>query len=199
MLYSEKYKVQWWRVMRNASRTLEEIPIKLGFTDKERSHSCLVHNPEWSVVLCCRNPYGRAISFWLLRNFTDINYEHRVTFESYIKSPNEFFTINETNLFEPIDVLKQYPEMPKYVIRFENMYNDLMEIPFIVENFNELSEILYRIKLNPRRYKEQYVEDIEKPYSSFYTQELADIVWENKQYEFEYWGYSRDSWKTLMN
>ena len=47
-------------------------------------------------------------------------------------------------------------------------------------------------------YKEQYTIDIQIPYSEYYTQELADIVWGKKQYEFEYWGYERDSWKTLI-
>ena len=115
-----------------------------------------------------------------------------------MKSQNEFLNMGENEPFEPIGTLKLYPEMPKYVVRFENMYNDLMSIPFIEENFNELSKILYEIKLNPNRYKIQYVESIEKPYSSFYTQELADIVWEHKKFEFEFWGYSRDSWKTLI-
>lgn len=198
MLYSEKYKVQWWRVMRNASRTLEEIPVKLGFTDKERTHSCLVHNPEWPVVLCCRNPYSRAISFWLLRNMTDYNSENRVNFETYIKSKNEFFALTDIDSHEPISVLKKHPQMPKYVIRFENMYEDLMKIPFIEENYNELSTILYVIKFDPSRYKEQYIEKINQPYSFYYTQELADIVWEHKKFEFEFWDYSRDSWKTLI-
>ena len=29
MWYSEKYQVQWWRVMRNASRALDKIPKNL--------------------------------------------------------------------------------------------------------------------------------------------------------------------------
>lgn len=197
MLYSEKYKVQWWRVMRNASRTLEEIPIKLGFIDKEKTHSCLVYNPDWHVVLCSRNPYSRAISFWLLRNKVESPLNPSSDFETYIKSDNEYFSISLGNPFEPITFLNKSPQILKYVIRFENIYNDLMNIPFIQENQNVLSEILNTIRFDSRRYKAQYTEDIIQPYSSFYTQELADIVWEQKQYEFEYWGYSRDSWKTI--
>jgi hypothetical protein len=37
-----------------------------------------------------------------------------------------------------------------------------------------------------------------KPYFEFYTQELADIVYTQKQSEFELGGYQRDSWKTLV-
>lgn len=198
MLYSEKYKVQWWRVMRNASRTLEEVPIKLGFIDKERTHSCLVHNPDWHVVVCCRNPYGRAISFWLLRNKTENLTSLSLSFEEYLRSKNEYFSISEGEIFEPITTLNKHPQMPQYIIRFENIYDDLMNIPFVQENQNVLSRTLISIKYEPRRYKAQYTEDITQAYSSFYNQELADIVWNEKQYEFEYWGYSRDSWKTLI-
>ena len=35
MWYSEKYQVQWWRVMRNASRALDKIPKNLGFVEIE--------------------------------------------------------------------------------------------------------------------------------------------------------------------
>lgn len=199
MLYSEKYKVQWWRVMRNASRTLEEIPIRLSFTEKRRTHECIIENSSWPIVLCCRNPYSRAVSFWQLRHNTELYYENRVNFETFLKNENEYFNQNLVNPIEPITILTQNPDTPKYIIRFENMYGDLMKIPFIIQDYDKVSDILDRIRFNPRRYKEQYVDDITEPYHTFYTQELADIVWENKQYEFEYWGYSRDSWKTLMN
>jgi Sulfotransferase domain len=199
MLYSEKYQVQWWRVMRNASRALEGIPRKLNFVDFEHSHRCLIKNPDWSVVLCCRNPYGRAISFWLLRNKYQDCHQNNLSFEEYLQdNKNEYFRFVLGELYEPITVLEQNPNLKVQLIRYENFYNDLFKIPFVKENYELLSDYLEMLR-DPNLYRGEYTIDLSTPYHEFYTQELADIVWNKKQYEFEYWGYERESWKTLIH
>ena len=81
---------------------------------------------------------------------------------------------------------------------FENLVEDVSKLPFVQENYKLVERSIEELVEYKDGYKQQYTIDIETPYYDYYTQELADIVWNKKQYEFEYWGYERDSWKTLI-
>lgn len=198
MWYSEKYQVQWWRVMRNASRALDKIPKNLGFVEMDVSHGCVIKNPNWGVVCTCRNPYSRAVSFWILRNRINYSHNQEVSLEKYLKGPNEYFNFQVGHDWDPITNLKKNPNIQKHIIRFENLVEDVSNLPFVTENYHLVRRNIEELTEYKDGYKEQYTIDIQIPYSEYYTQELADIVWEKKQYEFEYWGYERDSWKTLI-
>jgi hypothetical protein len=78
------------------------------------------------------------------------------------------------------------------------LVEDVSNLPFVTENYHLVKRNIEELTEFKDGYKEQYTVDTQIPYSEYYTQELADIVWEKKQYEFEYWGYERDSWKTLI-
>jgi len=198
MWYSEKYQVQWWRVMRNASRALDKIPKNLGFVEMDVSHGCVIKNPNWGVVCTCRNPYSRAVSFWILRNRINYSHNQEVSLEKYLKGPNEYFNFQVGHDWNPITNLQKNPNIQKHIIRFENLVEDVSNLPFVTENYHLVRRNIEELTEYKDGYKEQYTIDIQIPYSEYYTQELADIVWEKKQYEFEYWGYERDSWKTLI-
>ena len=198
MWYSEKYQVQWWRVMRNASRALDKIPKNLGFVEMDVSHGCVIKNPNWGVVCTCRNPYSRAVSFWILRNRINYSHNEEVSLEKYLKKPNEYFNFQVGHDWDPITNLQKNSNIQKHIIRFENLVEDVSNLPFVTENYHLVRRNIEELTEYKDGYKEQYTIDIQIPYSEYYTQELADIVWEKKQYEFEYWGYERDSWKTLI-
>ena len=198
MWYSEKYQVQWWRVMRNASRALDKIPKNLGFVEMDVSHGCVIKNPNWGVVCTCRNPYSRAVSFWILRNRINYSHNEEVSLEKYLKKPNEYFNFQVGHDWDPITNLQKNSNIQKHIIRFENLVEDVSNLPFVTENYHLVRRNIEELTEYKNGYKEQYTIDIQIPYSEYYTQELADIVWEKKQYEFEYWGYERDSWKTLI-
>ena len=198
MWYSEKYQLQWWRVMRNASRALDKIPKNLGFVEMDVSHGCVIKNPNWGVVCTCRNPYSRAVSFWILRNRINYSHNEEVSLEKYLKKPNEYFNFQVGHDWDPITNLQKNSNIQKHIIRFENLVEDVSNLPFVTENYHLVRRNIEELTEYKNGYKEQYTIDIQIPYSEYYTQELADIVWEKKQYEFEYWGYERDSWKTLI-
>lgn len=198
MWYSEKYQVQWWRVMRNASRALDKIPKNLGFVEMDVSHGCVIKNPNWGVVCTCRNPYSRAVSFWILRNRINYSHNEEVSLEKYLKKPNEYFNFQVGHDWDPITNLQKNSNIQKHIIRFENLVEDVSNLPFVTENYHLVRRNIEELTEYKNGYKEQYTIDIQIPYSEYYTQELADIVWGKKQYEFEYWGYERDSWKTLI-
>jgi hypothetical protein len=202
MFFSEHYKVHWWGPPRIASRALMLVPTALGFKDNRDGHSLTIINPEWDVVLPIRNPYSRAVSWWNLRhNETSLPQQNKeVTFEEFIKSEtNEYFGLVPGRPWEPISTIQRNNLKVRKLIRYENLVEDLMEIDFVMENFEVIKEALYNLKYQQRSaYRINYVQNTNTPVCSFYTQELADIVWENKKFEFQEWGYEKDSWKYLI-
>jgi hypothetical protein len=202
MFFSEHYKVHWWGPPRIASRALSGIPRALNFTNNEDGHSLTIINPEWEVILPVRNPYSRAVSWWNLRhNETCLPLKYQqVTFEEFIKKEgNEYFDLVPGRPWEPISTIQKNNLKVKKIIRYEHLVNDLMEIDFVMENFEIVQETLYNLKYQQRdAYRKQYIQNTQTPVCSFYTQELADIVWENKKFEFQEWGYEKNSWKYLL-
>ena len=199
MYYSETYKVHWWGPPRIASRALSSIPQTLKFKDNRDGHNLTIINPEWEVILPIRNPYSRAVSWWNLRH-NGPHKEQEKSFEEYIDFPdNEYLNMNEGHLWEPISTIKKHGLKIKNVIRYEYMVDDLMKIDFVENNFDDVIDQLFYLKYNSRKdYRKEYLQFGDTPVCKFYNQRLADIVWEAKRFEFEEWGYQRDSWKKLL-
>lgn len=196
MSYSENHGYQWWGQPRTASRTLMRIQEVLGFLDMN-THNCKVYNPDWNTVISIRNPYARAISFWILRHGLESHDQERISFEEYLESENEYFLIKGPMGWNPIYRLKEL-NSKIYTIRNENIVQDLLNIPIVSDNLNILINEIETIKTNRCIYRKSYLLKQDKPYYELYTQELADIVYETKKEEFETWGYEKDSWKTLV-
>jgi hypothetical protein len=203
MFFSEEYKIMWWQPPRIASRALSSIPNTLNFDDKKNGHTLTVVNKEWDVFHPTRNPYSRTVSWWNLRYNEIIKDGPKITylnFEQFVKMDNnEYFRIKSGHTWDVVSTLKRNNMQAKYVVRYENLIDDLMKLDFIKDNFEILKNNLYDLKYTTRNsYRNRYSDITKNPICSFYTQELADIVWQEKQYEFEEWGYERDSWKTLL-
>lgn len=202
MFYSELNKIMWWEPPRIASRALKKIPKALGFTDNNDGHALTVINPDFGVLYPIRNPYSRAVSWWNLRH-NGIQSEEaskNVSFEQFIKKENnEYFYIQPGHQWEPHSMVEKNNLISKHIIRYEYMVDDLIDIKFIKENFDKLSNELYVLKYYSRSsYRSEYLEQKDNPVCSFYTQELAEIVWERKKFEFIQGDYKKDSWKYLI-
>jgi hypothetical protein len=203
MFFSEEYKIMWWQPPRIASRALSCIPKTLNFDDQKNGHTLTVVNKEWDVFHPTRNPYSRTVSWWNLRYNEIIKDGPKITylnFEQFVKMDNnEYFRIESGHTWDVVSTLKNNNMQAKYVVRYEHLIDDLMKLDFIKDNFEILKNNLYDLKYTTRNsYRNRYSDITKNPICSFYTQELADIVWQEKQYEFEEWGYERDSWKTLL-
>lgn len=202
MFYSETYKTHWWGPPRIASRALMEIPIILGFTNNLDGHAIKMINPDWDVVFPIRNPYSRAVSWWNLRHNEQKNIVNgtHISFESFVrKERNEYFHIQPGHQWDPIGAVGTFNLKVRKLIRYEYLMDDLLEIDFVKENFNILQQQLYILKYQSRdSYRKEYIQQARNPVCSYYTQELADIVWENKKIEFLHGDYQRDSWKYLL-
>ena len=199
MYISEKYKCHWWGPPRTASRATSMVATKLGFVDYGISHGMEVIDPTWSIILNIRNPYSRTVSWWILRNGTnDITMDKKISFSDFVTNHNEFLDLNYDNNWHELGTLKRYNTKPTYLVRHENLFQDLLQIPFIKENQTELSELLDMIQDGKKPWQTNYLEQYKKPYHSYYTQELADIVYQKRTEDFEMWGYDKNSWKTII-
>ena len=213
MNVSHKLKLIWWAPARNATRALSEILCHYDFYNymttppvslKETAHTHVCGIPEelkeYDVLLQVRNPYSRIVSSWHLSCFTTTNNTDLVlttTFEDYVKS--KVFGFGDH--YETCYLLKH----PKYIIRYENLKEDVTALPFLdltninvkiaydrhIVNNGYMTEGPSNDSGNLKRGKNVNYAD----WQSYYTQELADIVYKEYAEQFKLFGYERDSWK----
>ena len=103
------------------------------------------------------------------------------------------------HLLDYIQALKDRKLKLVKIIREENFINDMMSIEFIQTNQELLVDEIEELNKGITPWRKGYNPKMLKPYSEFYTQELADIVYQNRKKYFDFGGYDRDSWKTLIN
>jgi hypothetical protein len=83
---------------------------------------------------------------------------------------------------------------PKYVVKYENLAEDLMKIPFINKKHNESEEFRSewdRVVTNNIFNKET------KGNSYNYTEQEAELIYNSFQKQFELFGYEENSWRYL--
>lgn len=195
MWVSEKYKIQWWLPPRTASRMTASFLKKLNF-HQEWGHHGVFGESKNDVYLNIRNPYSIAVSYYFLGN----QQNYKETFEEFIlKSKGDYSWMKNINTLDFLEALRDRKLEPKKVIRYENLVEDLLSLELIQENIILLDDEVKKLKEGVNPWRTDYKPEFLKPYSEFYTQELADIVYENRQKFFEFGGYNRDSWKTIIN
>jgi hypothetical protein len=194
MWVSEKYKIQWWLPPRTASRMTASFLQKLNF-HQEWGHHTLFGESRYDVYLNIRNPYSLSTSYYFLTHKL-----HKLTFEEFIKkSKGNYEWVTNSHLLDYVKAFGVRKLSPAKIIRYENFEEDLMSVECIKSNQEILSEQITKLKQSTTPWRTDYKPEFLKPYSEFYTQELADIVYENRKKYFEFGGYDRDSWKTLIN
>lgn len=199
MYYSEKYKSQWWLPPRTASRMVRKILEQLDFIQEDGHHTFSIKNHNWDLNVVIRNPYSRAVSYWLLNNQKQYNTDQFETFSESVYNLNNYLRDIHVGQFKNPSTSLISKKIKNYnLIRYEFLFDDLVKIPYIKENEFELQNELSMLSLGNLPWRRNRPKELIKPYHEFYTQELADIVYTQKQSEFELGGYHRDSWKTLV-
>lgn len=199
MYYSEKYKSQWWLPPRTASRMVRKILLSLEFIEQDGHHTFSVKNKDWNLNVLIRNPYSRAVSYWLLNNERSYNTSQFITFSDSIYKLNDYLRDLHVGQFKNPSTSLISNNIQNYnLIRYESLFDDLMKIPYIKDNEFELQDELSILSLGNTPWRKDRPKELIKPYHEFYTQELADVVYTQKESEFELGGYHRDSWKTLV-
>jgi hypothetical protein len=115
------------------------------------------------------------------------------------KTKGDYYYMGTPYLLDYIEAFRDRKLEPAKIIRYENFFEDLTSLEIIKSNEKILELEMKILELETLPWRKNYKEEFLKPYSEFYTQELADIIYENRQKYFEFGGYDRDSWKTLIN
>ena len=210
MNVSTKVKYIWWASMRCGSRSVSEIMKCYDFINYETgqdvryysfSHSCDVPAEylNYKIVMQIRNPYSRALSFWHLYSWKDVNNE------LVIKNSFEDYVNNDGMITDHYELpAKQFK--PAYFIRYENLNEDILNVPF-VDMKQEETALWYKDCILKNPYKN---EGIEAPvgalardskderyadWRKYFNQDIADIVYEKCKEQFTLFNYNKDSWK----
>jgi len=198
MWVSNKYQIQWWLPPRTASRMTAKLLTRLGFR-QEFGHHTVYGESKHDVYVNIRNPYSLNISWYIL---TYPN--HNLPFDEFIRDTKGDYNLKSKNIVhnsylnDYIEALKDRNLTLKKVIRYENLIEDLLSVPIIGENQFFLQEELEELHQGTSFWrKEEQLPLYQKPYNEYYTQELADIVYENRKKFFDFGNYDKDSWKNL--
>lgn len=176
---SERYKMIWYAPERTGTRTIAKILNYYGFTCNGKP---LVYNeimnyshyvPDvnlysgYQTICTVRNPYSRTLSIFK-------NYTHKsISFKEFIFS--ELKKRQHNSLFNPI-VDKPF----NYVVKLENMYQDLLNIPFIHDKLTDTQ----------LKYMCEHGKEIDE-WESHYDDESKEMVYKLVPSHFEYFGYSK--------
>lgn len=211
MNVSHKVKWIWWASTRCASRSVSEVlkfydffnysvnpPVNMCYDGYSHSLNIPPGFENYKLLMQVRNPYSRILSHWHL--------------ECFKKTPNNNLHITmpfadfakEKSLQDFSDGLKI--KKPDYIIRYEHLQLDVYNIPFIDYTQEAvLTEIKNNIVLNnykdsgtdgPESYlKRDKTNNAYADWKSYYTQELADIVYSKHKDQFAILGYDKESWK----
>lgn len=213
MNVSHKYKLIWFAPPRVATRALSEILCHYDFFDATigkhaniksfpHTHTCKV--PEglehYDIILQTRNPYSRIVSSWHLQCFNspdNIQLIVDISFNDYILNKKwNYGDHYEKGLIKP----------PKYIVKYEKLVEDTLKLDFVDFNNPEIKQAFNRFIANngytnegphnqtgalPRDNKNTNYAN----WRSFYTEELAEIVYQTYQNQFTIFGYEKDSWK----
>ena len=199
-------KIRYWGPMRTGSRVVTRFLKSIGFQG-EHSHD-LNWDGEKELWISVRNPYWRAVSWWILRHGIShwidgegVRHEpQRMSFRDWVMSDNEYFYqgMDEEDNWDTINRLKQLGISPTYLIRSENVYEDLMTIPFVNQRMRMTHDGVQTLKeIDVKHWKNRYLDEYkELDYSTLYTEELAEMVWNKKQYE-TFGLYDKESWRNF--
>lgn len=186
MNVSEKYKSIWIAPERTGSRKVAEILSYYDFKSNGKlvfdhnnayshSHGSQIHKSymEYSLIVNMRNPYGKTYS--LFRNFFKNG-------QSQGKDLFKKFLIEELpkGIMKNMIINPVLSKKPNFIIRLEQMKEDLSKIPFIFDILTEK-----QLDLMTQHGKE--IEDFEV----YYDQESKDIVYEYCKHLFILGGYEK--------
>lgn len=182
---SEKYKFVWVAPERTGSRKVAEILTYYGFTnngkkvfDTEKygfSHYCNPnenHN-DYKIICNLRNPYSRVYS--LFKNFYGLSSnKDKDSFKRYLVND---LPVGQMAKMVVNPILNRNPD---YIIRLENMYEDLLKLPFILDVLNE----------NQLKMLSTHGKPIDE-WEEFYDSESKSIVYDFCKDHFIFGGYEK--------
>jgi hypothetical protein len=149
---------------------------------------------DYNIILNVRNPYTRMKSYYyslFLKNDCAANNDCHLKFGEFV---DKFCRISGGLLdhftFEQIYEIKP----PIHVVKYENLKQDLLRIPFISQKLSESND--FREEWN--RVIENNIFDKETKGSSYeYLESDAEKIYNLFKRQFELFGYEENSWRYL--
>ena len=147
---------------------------------------------DYSIICTARNTYSRLVSAYNnSRIITEINKPSDENFKNHFLKKKIDTGYQSDNGFPYGRDSFLYNETPKYFLRVESLYHDYIQIPFIRNSKLNKSGVLYELcnrKIHTTPTKR-------KPLKEYYTQDMADFVYDKFKSYFDLLGYDKDSWK----
>jgi hypothetical protein len=139
----------------------------------------------YNVIYTVRNPYTRLVSMY--------HHDERITRdkETTPKTFKQYFSNKVNNGRFHMNIGFNFIKIPRYLLRMEHLYEDYIKIPFIRDSKLNKSGVLYDLCNKKIHTKNQET----KPLREYYTQDMADHVYETLKPYFDLTGYDKDSWK----
>lgn len=139
----------------------------------------------YDVIYTTRNPYTRMLSMYY--------HEKKMSQDKspYTKTFKQYFSNRSNNGWSYIKDGFNFVKTPKYLLRMEHLYHDYTQIPFIMNSKLNESGILYELCEKKIHAKKQETKSLKE----YYTQDMADHLYENFKPYFDITGYDKDSWK----
>lgn len=149
----------------------------------------------YSFLLNVRNPYTRMKSYYyslFLKNdctgSDDCNLSFIEFTEKYVKRSGGM--LDHFQFEQVYEKIKH----PSHVVKYENLGEDLMQIPFISKKHKESEE--FRSEWD--RVVTNNIFDKETKGNSYkYTEQEAELIYNRFQKQFELFGYEENSWRYL--
>jgi hypothetical protein len=140
---------------------------------------------DYDVIYTTRNPYSRLVSMYYHdKKMTEYKSQYTKTFKQYFSDRVNYgwdYVKSEFN----------FVKTPKYLLRMEHLYYDYTQIPFIRDSKLNESGILYELCEKKIHAKKQDT----KTSNEYYTQDMADYVYDSLKPYFDLAGYDKNSWK----
>jgi len=188
---SEKYKSLVWLPERTGSRTSAKFLTNYGF---ERGEVPLINGKWWVYTHYCgmnerfndyilistaRNPYSRVLSIYLSLTGFPPEYKGNTkeTFREYLKwvQKQDYDDLTKAYITNP-----RLKVRPNYLLKLENLLEDYMKLPFILDVFT-FDEITEKLKHKKPPYD----------WEPYYDEHMKNIVYDLCAHHFEIWGYEK--------
>lgn len=149
----------------------------------------------YDFLLNVRNPYTRMKSYYyslFLKNDCQGSDDCHL---SFVQFTEKYATDNGGMLQHfSFDRIYEAIKPPKFVVRYENLSDDLMKIPFISEKYTQSEEF----KTEWDRVVTNNIFDKETKGQSYnYTEQEAELIYDKFKRQFQLFGYEENSWRYL--
>lgn len=194
MAFSENLNVFWFNPIRTATRSTRKVQIFFKFNESGWHDEPNDEYKEFYFISNIRNPYSRMVSifYFLFKNENrDIDdfrlfVKKKVWEEKNLESvPN--LQLNLCKIFE------KFGRNPDYLVKVENLYDDIINLPFIQDKSNPIFLGLMDESIKNNNYFQEYGS---KPHwKEHYDETTANILYEYLEKDFILGNYDKNSWK----